>query len=132
MAFDAGLADRIRLVLPRSPAISERKMFGGLAFLMDGHMFCGVVKSNLMLRLGEEATASALRQPHTSSMDFTGKPLKSMIYVDAHGLDSEESLRAWVECALSYVKNSTSEIAQGNAARIDSSAPIFFIASDSP
>lgn len=104
MAFDRGLADRIRLVLARSRAISEKKMFGGLAFFMNGHMVCGVVKADLMLRLGEETTTTALTQPHTRPMDFTGKPLKSMIYVDARGIDSEESLRAWVESALAYVK----------------------------
>lgn len=105
MAFDPGLADRIRLVLPKSRGISERKMFGGLAFLMNGHMLCGVVKADLMLRLGEEATATALGRPHTRPMDFTGRALKSMIYVDARGLDTDESLRSWVASALKYVKN---------------------------
>jgi TfoX/Sxy family transcriptional regulator of competence genes len=104
MAFDAGLADRIREALPRSHAISERKMFGGLAFLINGHMFCGVVKDDLMVRLGEELVAAALKQPHTRPMDFTGKPMKSMIYVDACGVDSDESLRLWVESALKFVK----------------------------
>jgi TfoX/Sxy family transcriptional regulator of competence genes len=105
MAFDAGLADRIRLVLPPNRGISERKMFGGLAFMMHGHMFCGVVKSDLMLRLGEGGTATALLRPYTRPMDFTGRPLKSMIYVEARGLDSDESLRSWVESALKYVGN---------------------------
>ena len=104
MAFDVGLADRIRLVLPRNHAVSEQKMFGGLAFSMNGHMFCGVVKTDLMLRLGEEATVAALSRPHTRPMDFTGRVLKSMIYVDARGLDSDESLRTWVESALKYVR----------------------------
>jgi TfoX/Sxy family transcriptional regulator of competence genes len=104
MAFDAGLADRIREVLPRSPAISERNMFGGLAFLMNGHMFCGVVKNALMVRLGDELAVAALKQPHTRPMDFTGKPMKSMIYVDACGLDSDETLRPWVESALKYAR----------------------------
>ena len=57
-------------------------------------MVCGVVKSDLMLRLGPQAAAEALAQPHTRPMDFTGKPLKSMIYVDAAGIDSDESLQA--------------------------------------
>lgn len=105
MAFDVGLADRIRRVIPRNRAISERKMFGGLAFLMQGHMFCGVVKSDLMLRLGEDAAATALERPHTRPMDFTGRALKSMIYVDARGLDSDESLQGWIESALKYVDN---------------------------
>jgi TfoX/Sxy family transcriptional regulator of competence genes len=79
-------------------------MFGGLAFLMNGHMFCGVVKDDLMVRLGKEHAAAALRQPHTRPMDFPGKPMKSMIYVDARGLDSDESLRPWVDSALKFVK----------------------------
>ena len=56
-------------------------MFGGLAFFFQGHMFCGVVKTQLMLRLGEAAAAAALRQPYVRPMDFTGKPMKSMNYV---------------------------------------------------
>jgi TfoX/Sxy family transcriptional regulator of competence genes len=79
-------------------------MFGGLAFSMNGHMFCGVVKNDLMVRVGEEAAAAALKQPHTRPMDFTGKPMKAMIYVDAGGLGSDESLRPWVESALQFVK----------------------------
>jgi TfoX/Sxy family transcriptional regulator of competence genes len=102
MAFDPGLADRIRIVWPRRTEVAERKMFGGLAFLHRGNMVCGVVKSDLMLRLGPEGAATALRQPHTRPMDFTGKPLKSMIYVEAAGLDSEESLQRWVETALAF------------------------------
>jgi TfoX/Sxy family transcriptional regulator of competence genes len=104
MAFDAGLADRIRLVLPKNRAITERKMFGGLAFLMNGHMFCGIVKNDLMVRPGEELAAAALRQPHTRPMDFSGKPMKSMIYVDARGLDSDESLQSWVGMALEFAR----------------------------
>lgn len=104
MAFDEGLADRIRMNLPRSRAIAERKMFGGIAFFCNGHMFCGVVKTHLMLRLGEEGAAAALRQPHVRPMDFTGRPMKSMVYVEAGGVDADESLRAWMEAALRYVK----------------------------
>jgi hypothetical protein len=79
-------------------------MFGGLAFLMNGHMFCGVVKSELMLRLGPVATAAALNQPHTRPMDFTGKALNSMVYVEPTGIDSDDALRTWIELALTYVK----------------------------
>ena len=104
MAFDEGLADRIRRVVPVNEGVVERKMFGGLAFLRMGHMFCGVVKSDLMLRLGDEAVATALREPHTRPMDFTGKPLRSMLYVDARGVDSDEALERWVAAALGYVR----------------------------
>ncbi len=79
-------------------------MFGGLAFIMNGHMFCGVVKTDLMVRLGKEGAAAVLGQRHVRPMDFTGKSLGSMVYVEARGVDSDESLRSWVESALAYVK----------------------------
>jgi TfoX/Sxy family transcriptional regulator of competence genes len=96
MAYDLGLADRIRVVLGRSGAFSERKMFGGLCFLVNGHMCCGIVKSDLMLRLTQETATAAHREPNTRPMDFTGKPMKSMIYVGAEGVDSDSSLERWV------------------------------------
>lgn len=99
MAYDLGLADRIRVILGRSGGFSERKMFGGLCFMVNGHMCCGIVKSDLMLRLTPETAVAALREPHTRLMDFTGKPMKSMIYVDATGIDSDAALERWVRSA---------------------------------
>jgi TfoX/Sxy family transcriptional regulator of competence genes len=99
MAYDLGLADRIRVVLERLGDFSERKMFGGLCFMVNGHMCCGIVKSDLMLRLTPEAATAALREPHTRPMDFTGKPMKSMIYVEAAGVDSDLLLERWVQSA---------------------------------
>jgi TfoX/Sxy family transcriptional regulator of competence genes len=78
---------------------SERKMFGGICFLVNGNMCCGIVKSDLMLRLTSEAATAALQEPHTRPMDFTGKPMKSMIYVAAEGIDSDSSLERWVRSA---------------------------------
>ncbi len=99
MAYDLGLADRIRVVLGRLGDFSERKMFGGLCFLVNGHTCCGIVKSDLMLRLTPEIAAASLHEPHTRPMDFTGKPMKSMIYVEATGIDSDSSLERWVRSA---------------------------------
>jgi TfoX/Sxy family transcriptional regulator of competence genes len=99
MAYDSGLADRIRAILGHAGGFSERKMFGGLCFMVSGHMCCGIVKSDLMLRLRPDTAAAALREPHTRPMDFTGKPMKSMIYVEAAGLDSDTSLERWVRSA---------------------------------
>ena len=100
MAYDLHLADRIRAILQRAAEFSERKMFGGVAFMVNGHMCCGVVKTDLVIRLTPEQAAFALHQPHTRPMDFTGKPLKSMIYVSAIGTDSDQALETWVESAL--------------------------------
>src|SRR5581483_11279680 len=80
MAYDAHLADRIRSILTGIAPFSEKKMFGGLTFLINGRMCCGVLKDDLVLRLTPKHAALALRQPHTRSMDFTGKPMKSMIH----------------------------------------------------
>lgn len=99
MAYDEGLADRIRTALGPRGGFSERKMFGGLCFMVNGNMCCGIVGNDLMLRLTPQAVSAALREPHTRPMDFTGKPMKSMIYVAAAGLDSDESLETWIQSA---------------------------------
>jgi len=105
MAYDLSLADRVRSILGRSTEFDERKMFGGIAFMVNGRMCCGVTKTDLVLRLSLEAAASALREPHTRPMDFTGRPMKSMIYVDAHGTDLDEALEAWVSSAVALARN---------------------------
>lgn len=105
MAFSEVLAARVREMLSRQNGITERKMFGGLAFLLGGNMCCGVVSDRLMLRLGESGAAEALSEPHTHVMDFTGKPMKSMVYVEPTGLLSEEALRKWVRRAVAYVSS---------------------------
>lgn len=96
MAYSEELAARIRQALAPYPDVMERKMFGGLAFMLGGNMCCGVVGDMLMLRLGNEGAAAALSEPHTRPMDFTGKALKSMVYVGPEGIDSPEGLNRWV------------------------------------
>ena len=105
MAYDVHLADRIRSILKSAGEFSEKKMFGGLAFMVNGHMCCGVLKTDLVLRLTPEEAAAALREPHTRPMDFTGKPMKSMIYVNAIGTGSDKGLAAWVESALKFARS---------------------------
>ena len=78
-------------------------MFGGLAFMLSGHMFCGVVGDTLMLRLGPEDASRALGQPHVRPMDFTGRPMKGMIFVDSAGLHGD-ALRQWVGGAAGYAR----------------------------
>ena len=107
MPYDAHLADRIRSILNGSVEFSEKKMFGGLTFLVNGQMCCGVLKNDLVLRLTPEQADMALRQPHTRPMDFTGKPMKSMIYVSPRGTDSDEALAAWVQSAVRLARTGT-------------------------
>ena len=105
MAYDEKLAGRIRAVLSRSGEFDERKMFGGVAFMVDGHMCCGIVDRTLMLRVGTEAYQDALRKPHTRMMDFTGKPLKGFIYVDPPGLKTPAALAGWLDQGLTFVQD---------------------------
>ena len=96
MAFDEGLAERIRETLADVRGVSERRMFGGLAFMLHGHMFVGVVGSTLMARVGPDRYATALRRPHAREMDFTGRPMQGYVYVDENGTAEDADLAAWV------------------------------------
>jgi TfoX/Sxy family transcriptional regulator of competence genes len=104
MAYDEALANRVRDVFGPDSDLSERKMFGGIAFMLRGHMCCGVVGDELMLRLGPELAAEALRKPQVRPMDFTGRPMKGMVYVAPAGLRGR-ALRAWVEKAAAHARS---------------------------
>ena len=119
MAYDHGLADRVRSILNRRPGFSEREMFGGIAFMINGHMCCGVMKTNLMLRLTSDAVTKGLKRPHTRPMAFAGKPpMKAMMFVEAEGCDSEEALHEWVKAALAVaVAMPPKKVAKKKAAR---------------
>ena len=103
MAFNETLADRVRDILEGDQGVSERKMFGGLAFMVDGHMACGIAGDDLMLRLGAEGAESALQQPHFRPMDFTGRPMTGMVFVAKAGLNGA-SLRRWVTAATTFAR----------------------------
>jgi TfoX/Sxy family transcriptional regulator of competence genes len=103
MAFDEHLAERIRECLREMPAVHEQRMFGGLAFLIGGHMACGIVEDELVLRLGEKGADAALDEPHVRPMDFTGRPMRTMVYVDPAGIASPSALRRWIDEAVAYV-----------------------------
>ena len=103
MAYDEELADRVRVVLADEPGLTERKMFGGLAFMIGGNMACGIVKDELMLRLGPEGADAALDEPHVREMDFTGRPMTGMVYVERAGLD-DAGVRRWVERAAAFAR----------------------------
>jgi len=104
MAFDPGLAQRVREVLGNRTDISERKMFGGLAFLVDGKMFIGIRNSSLMARVGVEHHQDALAMPSVRSMNFTGRPLKGYVYVDAPAITEDSELKKWVLWCVEHVK----------------------------
>jgi TfoX/Sxy family transcriptional regulator of competence genes len=97
MAFDEQLADRVRASLGGVSGVTEKRMFGGLCFLLDGNMCCGIVGETLMVRVGPDAYENALARPHAREMDFTGRALKGMVYVAPEGLGTARSLSAWVK-----------------------------------
>ena len=103
MAFDDTLAERIRHVLAPRRGITEKKIFGGLAFLLDGKMFCGLTKDDLMARVGPEAYTQALAEPHARPMDFTGRPMNGYVFVAVKGLGRDAVLARWVNRCADFV-----------------------------
>lgn len=103
MAFDETVAARVRAALADAPRVQERKMFGGLAFMVRGHMAVGVLNDELMVRVGAHAYKKALTRPHAREMDFTGRPLKGFVYVAPEGFRTDRDLGAWVKMALAFV-----------------------------
>ena len=103
MSYDESLAERVRTALAGRGDVSERRMFGGLAFLVRGNMCCGVLGPNLVVRVGPASYAAALKEPHAREMDFTGRPLKGLVYVAKQGIRSHDNLRRWVDRGLEFV-----------------------------
>ncbi len=104
MAYDAGVAQRVREAMQDIAGVVERKMFGGLAFMVYGNMCVGVVREELMVRVGPEQYEYVLNLPYARKMDFTGKPLKGFIYVAAPGFSSDTDLIKWIETGYAFVR----------------------------
>ena len=105
MPYDEGLAERLRVVFNERTDIVEKKMFGGIAFMLSGNMCCGVIGNTLMARVGPAQYDAALGQPHVTEMDFTGKAMKGLVYVSPEGLASDEALRYWVGMCESFARS---------------------------
>jgi TfoX/Sxy family transcriptional regulator of competence genes len=103
MAFDERLAARVRTLLKRKHSFEEKGMFGGHTFMVNGHMCCGVLRNDLVLRLGPEDYAKAVAHPHARPMDFTGQPMKGFLYVSPAGLRTPRQLEVWVKKSLRFV-----------------------------
>jgi hypothetical protein len=105
MAYDELLAERIRRTVGQRSRVSEKKMFGGLAFLLGGKMFCGIVKDDLVVRVGPERYEEALGRPHVRPMDFTGRPMNGYVFVAPAGCSTEKAVSAWVATAAKFVSS---------------------------
>lgn len=105
MAYDEGVAQRLREALADRPDVVEKKMFGGIAFMVAGHMCCGIVGEELMARVGPDQYDAALKEPHAREMDFTGRPLKGFIYVGVEGFASDADLETWIARCGQFVRS---------------------------
>ena len=105
MVYDEGLAERIAGIFSVKQEFEVKKMFGGLCYMSKGHMVVGIVGDELMVRVGKENWESALTRPHAREMDFTGKPMKGMIYVAKPGFESGKDLESWIDLALSFTNS---------------------------
>lgn len=103
MAYDEELSHRIRKAVARRRGVSEKEMFGGIAFLLDGKMFIGIVKDELMVRVGPERYEDALDEPEVRPMTFTGRPMKGYVYVGPAGCRSDAAVAKWAERAMQFV-----------------------------
>ena len=103
MAFSEALAERIRQGLPRRKGVVEKKMFGGIGFLLHGNMLVGVWKDSLIVRLGPEKGEEALLEPHVKEFDITGKPMKNWVLVEPEGVEDDEQLSGWIQRAVKFV-----------------------------
>src|SRR5436309_14215260 len=113
MAYDEGLAERIRGILADRHDVSEKKMFGGIAFMVRGHMSVGIVKDDLMVRVGPDMHENLIRQPHARAMDFSGRPMKGFLYVDSAGLEADADLERWVGHGLQYALSLPAKASSG-------------------
>ena len=103
MAYDEKLAKRIRKLIAGNERITERKMFGGIAFMLNGNMFCGVIKDDLMVRVGPDAHEDALAKPYARPMDFANRPMKGMVFVGPEGF-AGKGLGNWMERSRKFVE----------------------------
>ena len=104
MAFDEDLAARIRDALARTRGVEERKMFGCVCFLLDGHALVGVWKDRLIARLGPDEGEAALREPHVRAFDITGRPMRNWVAVEPEGVEDDDQLKDWIERAVKFVR----------------------------
>jgi hypothetical protein len=98
------LAERVRDALRRERGIREKRMFGGLAFLLDGNLLVGVWTSSLVVRLGFEQASEALREPHVAPFAPSGRPMRGWVIVEADGLEHDRQLVAWIDRAAAFVR----------------------------
>lgn len=104
MAYNEKLADRIRVLLSSQPKVEEKKMMGGLTFMVNKKMCVGILGDDLMARIDPLIYESALQRKGCREMDFTGKPMKGFVFVNGEGTTSKRDLNFWIDLALQFNK----------------------------
>jgi len=104
MAYDVVLAERVRDALALEADVSERKMFGGLCFMVGDHMACGVLKEDLIVRVAADEHDGLVARPHVRAFDFTGRPMKGMVYVGPGATGADDELRGWIDRAVAHAR----------------------------
>jgi hypothetical protein len=100
--YDLEVAQKMRTMLAGLSGVSERKMFGGIAFMLNGNLACGVHGECLIVRVGPGRQAAALEQAHTRPFDLSGKPMSGWVYVDPQGFASEQELKKWIQWGIGF------------------------------
>jgi hypothetical protein len=103
MAFNEALAERIRQRVARRKNVEEKKMFGGIGFLLSGNLLVGVWKDSLIVRLGPDEGAEALKEPHVKEFDITGRPMKGWVLIALEGVEADDELGVWIQRAVQFV-----------------------------
>lgn len=104
MVYNEQLASKIRTMAKRK-GLTEKKMFGGMAFLLNGNLCFGVIKEDLLVRVGPERHGEVVKLAHARPMDFSGRPMKGFIYVDSEGWSKDATLKKWLDMGADYASS---------------------------
>ena len=105
MVYDEKLANRIQNIIQRRKGFTQKKMFGGISFLINGKMCCGVIKNDLVVRVNPGSYEKLITEKHVRPMDFTGRPMKGFVYVGPNGCKSTKMIARWVNLSVNYVNS---------------------------
>ena len=105
MAYDEGLLHRVRVLLEDGPEVEEKKMFGGVGFMLQGNMACGILNDDLIVRVGPDRYEEALATPHARPFDITGRPMTGWVMVAPAGYAEDDDLARWVQQGLAFARS---------------------------
>jgi TfoX/Sxy family transcriptional regulator of competence genes len=117
VAYNEALAERVRGILLTVPNVDEKKMFGGVTFMVSGQMCCGVLKDDLVVKTGPEGFDELVAQPYVRPFDFSGRPMVGMVYVASRGVATDAELHEWIQRGLEFVEKNPKAPSSSRKAR---------------